>query len=138
LKLLLGFGERGFVAFALHRVFGPLVRKSFFMQDATQLVLAKRNPGLLFQVLVQTRCRPDAEAIAQCLRRRIHRLPQRLPILQRCRRNSSRRFATLQTRHTALPIVLADVVHGRGTASQILSERKPPSPAPPPEAKWGS
>src|SRR5438552_14537497 len=107
------------VPLALHRVLGALDREPFLVHDPSQLVVAEANTGLLLQVRVETRQRPDTEAVAQLLRRSLNRHFQGGPVFGRRPRYASRRFARHQPFQTALSIVFADIVHSPDAAPQI-------------------
>src|SRR6476660_2938803 len=112
------------VPLALHRVLGTLDREPFLMHNPPQLVVAEANAGLLLQVRVETRQRPDTEAVAQLLRRSLNGCLQGGTVLGRRSRCASRRLARYQPFQTALSIMFADIVHGPDAAPQSVCDRR--------------
>lgn len=94
------------------------------MQDPPKLVVAQFDPGLLLEVLTQPIDRPNAEAVAQVLRRRVDGELNRGAIFRGGPRDPSRRTDRREARRSPETVGGPNVVDRRRTAAEIPRDRR--------------
>src|SRR5262249_36897627 len=110
------------VAFALERVLGTLEGEAFFLEQATHLVVAEADSGLLGEVLGQARGAPGGETVAQSQRAGSHRLTQAGAEVVGGAAGPARAVAWMQGVDAALTVQTTDALDGVGGAAQEVGQ----------------